>query len=56
MKDFKIFRRDYLIEISEIFLTVSVAEKKTADNTYLIYIICKTSKLISLSLQIIRIQ
>ena len=50
MRDFKIFRRDYLMKISEILLTVSMTEKNTADNTYLIYIIYEASKLISLDL------
>ena len=56
MRDFKIFRRDYLVKISEISLTVSVTEEKTADNTHLAYIIYEASKLVSLNLQIIRIQ
>ena len=55
IRDFKIFKRDYLVEVSEIPLTVSMTEKKTADNTYLIQAICKTSKSVSLGLQIIRI-
>ena len=45
-----IFRKDYLIEILEILLTISVIEEKTADNIYFIYTICKASKLISLNL------
>ena len=36
IRDFKIFKRDYLVKISEVSLTVSVAEKKTADNTCLV--------------------
>ena len=33
IKDFKIFKRNYLIEISEVSLTMSVTERKTAENT-----------------------
>ena len=56
IRDFKIFKRDYLVKISEVPLTVSVTEKKTADNTYFVQVIYKTFKSVSLNLQIIRIQ
>ena len=56
IRDFKIFKRDYLVEVSEIPLTVSVTERKTADNTCLVQAICKAFKSVSLDLQIIRIQ
>ena len=55
MRDFKIFRKDYLVKILEILLTVSVTEEKTADNIYLTYIICEASKSVSSDLQITRI-
>ena len=55
MRDFKIFRRDYLMKILEVPLTVSVTEGKAADNTYLVHAICEASKSISLNLQIMRI-
>ena len=56
IRDFKIFKRDYLVKISEVSLTVSVAERKAADNTHLAQIICKAFKSVSSGLQITRIQ
>ena len=55
IRDFKIFKRDYLVKISEVSLIMSVAEKKAADNTHFIQTICKAFKSVSSGLQIIRI-
>ena len=55
IRDFKIFKRDYLVKVLEVSLTVSVAERKTADNTYFVQTICEAFKSVSLNLQIIRI-
>ena len=55
-REFKIFRRDYSVKVSRVLLTVSVTEEKAADNIHLAHTICKASKSVSLSLQILRIQ
>jgi hypothetical protein len=39
----KIYKKDYLIEISSILLSVRVICEKRANNTYLITEICKAS-------------
>ena len=50
IRDFKIFKRDYLMKVSGVSLTVSVTEKKAADNTYFTQIICEAFKSVSLDL------
>jgi hypothetical protein len=49
-KKLKIFKKDYLIKISNILLSVRVACEKEANNTHLITIICEISRIIFLGL------
>jgi hypothetical protein len=55
-KELKIYKKDYLIEIPSIPLSVRVACEKGADNTHLVTAICEASRTVSPSLQIIRIR
>jgi hypothetical protein len=50
IKELKIYKKDYLIEISSILLSVYVVYKKGADNTYLITVICEASRIVSSNL------
>jgi hypothetical protein len=43
----KIYKKDYLIEVSNVPLSVRVACEKGADNIYLITAICEASRIIS---------
>ena len=52
----KIFKRDYLVEISGVPLSMRVACEKGADNSYLATAICEASRAIALGLQISRIR
>ncbi len=55
-KDFKIFKRDYLVEIPGVLLTTQIADGKNADNAQLASAICEASRTISPGLQITRIR
>jgi len=46
-KKLKIFKKDYLIEISNILLSVRVACEKEADNTHLATAIYEASRIVS---------
>jgi hypothetical protein len=50
IEEFKIYKKDYLIEILSILLSVHVVCEKGADNTYLITAICEVSRIVSPSL------
>jgi hypothetical protein len=45
-KKFKIYKKDYFIKVSNILLSVYVVYEKEANNTYLIIIICETSRIV----------
>jgi hypothetical protein len=49
-KEFKIYKKDYLIKIPDISLSVRVVCEKKADNTYLATAICEASRTVSFSL------
>jgi hypothetical protein len=49
-KKLKIYKKDYLIEISGIPFSVRVVCEKGADNTYLITAICEVSRTVFFSL------
>jgi hypothetical protein len=49
-KALKIYKKDYLVEVPSISLSVRVICKKKADNTYLATEICKVSQTVSSSL------
>jgi hypothetical protein len=55
-EEFKIYKKDYLIKVSNIPLSVRVACEKKADNTHLTTAICEASRTVSPGLQIIRIR
>jgi hypothetical protein len=46
----KIYKKDYLIEIPGVLLSVRVVYKKEADNTYLITAICEASRIVFFNL------
>jgi hypothetical protein len=46
-EELKIYKKDYLIEVSSILLSVYVACEKGADNTHLIKTICEASRIVS---------
>jgi hypothetical protein len=46
----KIYKKDYLIKVSSIPLSVRVVCEKRADNTYLATAICEASRIVSFSL------
>jgi hypothetical protein len=48
--ELKIFKKDYLVEVLKILLSVRVIEKKRADNLQLTVVICIVSKIIILGL------
>jgi hypothetical protein len=48
--ELRIFKKDYLIEVLEVLLSVQVVGKKRADNLQLIIVICIVSKIIILGL------
>jgi hypothetical protein len=50
IKELKIYKKDYLIEVPSILLSVHVACEKGADNTHLIKAIYKASRIVSLNL------
>jgi hypothetical protein len=52
----KIYKKNYLIKIPGISLSVRVVCEKKADNTYLITAICEASRIVFSGLQIIRIR
>jgi hypothetical protein len=52
----KIYKKDYLVEISDIPLSVRVACEKEANNTLLATAICEASRLVFPGLQITRIR
>jgi hypothetical protein len=54
--ELRIFKKDYLVEVLGVPLSVRVAEKKGADNLQLVAVICIVSKTIILGLQIMRIR
>ena len=54
--ELKIFKRDYLVEVLSIPLSVRVVYKKGADNSHLAATICEALRFISPGLQITRIR
>jgi hypothetical protein len=46
-KEFKIYKKVYLIEVSDILLSVHVACEKKANNTYLVTAIYEVSRIVS---------
>jgi hypothetical protein len=46
-EELKIYKKDYLIEVPDIPLSVRVACEKGADNTYLVTAICEASRTVS---------
>jgi hypothetical protein len=52
----KIYKKDYLVEVSSILLSVRVVCKKKLDNMYLAIEIYKALRIVSSSLQITRIR
>jgi hypothetical protein len=50
IKELKIYKKDYLIKVPSILLSVYVVYKKEADNTYLIIVIYEVSRIVSPSL------
>jgi hypothetical protein len=49
-EELKIYKKEYLIEILDVLLSVHVAYKKGANNTRLVTAICEASRIISPSL------
>jgi hypothetical protein len=49
-EELKIYKKEYLIKVSGILLSVYVVYKKEADNTRLITVIYEASRIISFSL------
>jgi hypothetical protein len=49
-KELKIYKKDYLIKVPSIPLSVYIIYEKGADNTYLITVIYEVSRIISLNL------
>jgi hypothetical protein len=49
-EELKIYKKDYLIEVPDIPLSVRVVCEKRADNTHLITAICEASRIVSFSL------
>jgi hypothetical protein len=56
IKELKIYKKNYLIKVPGVSLSVYVACEKGADNTHLATIIYEVSRIISPGLQIIRIR
>jgi hypothetical protein len=54
--ELRIFKKDYLVKMLEILLSVRVIKKKGADNLQLIAVIYTASKTMTLELQIMRIR
>jgi hypothetical protein len=54
--ELKIFKRDYLVEVPSVPLSVRVACEKGADNSHLAAMICEASRMMSPGLQITRIR
>ena len=46
-EEFKIFKKNYLIEVPNILLSVRVACEKEADNTHLVTAIYEASRIVS---------
>jgi hypothetical protein len=55
-EELKIFKRDYLVEVPSVPLSVRVACEKGADNSHLAATICEASRTLSPGLQITRIR
>jgi hypothetical protein len=55
-EELKIYKKDYLIEVPGVLLSVRVVCEKGADNTHLATAICEASRTVSSGLQIIRIR
>jgi hypothetical protein len=49
-EELKIYKKDYLIEVSSVPLSVHVAYEKRADNTHLATAICEASRTVSSNL------
>jgi hypothetical protein len=47
IKELKIYKKDYLIEVPSVLLSVHVVYEKGADNTYLVTAICEASRIVS---------
>jgi hypothetical protein len=56
IKELKIYKKDYLIKVLGVSLSVHVACEKGADNAHLVTAIYEVSRTVSPSLQIIRIR
>jgi hypothetical protein len=54
--ELKIFKRDYLVEVPSVPLSVRVACEKGADNSHLAATICEALRMMSPGLQITRIR
>jgi hypothetical protein len=50
IEELKIYKKDYLIKIPSILLSVYVVYEKGANNTHLVTIICEVSRIVSPSL------
>jgi hypothetical protein len=46
-EELKIYKKDYLIKVPSVLLSVYVACEKGADNTHLITAICEASRIVS---------
>jgi hypothetical protein len=55
-EELKIYKKDYLIEVPSVPLSVHIAYEKGADNTHLATAICEASRTVSPGLQITRIR
>jgi hypothetical protein len=49
-EELKIYKKDYLIEVPDVPLSVRVVCEKRADNTHLVTAICEASRTVSSSL------
>jgi hypothetical protein len=47
IEELKIYKKDYLIEVPSILLSVYVVCEKGADNTHLVTAICEASRIVS---------